>query len=375
VAHPAPDAQQTLLRLLIDSVKDYAIFVLDRDGVVRSWNPGAERLKGYRADEIVGQHFSRFYTEGDRADRLPWRALEAARSNGHFQAEGWRVRNDGRQFWADVTITPLYEDGELVGFAKVTRDLTNRKRAEDALIDAVDREREANARLQALDAMKDELVAVVAHELRGPIGIVRGFADLLLADWETLPDEQKLGLVQRISARAKSLSLLVEDIFDVARLEAGQLRVDLEPTDLATLVVRLVEDSRAALPGRRIEVHVDDDLPLVRADEQRAWQVLNNLVTNAVKFSPVDSVVDVDIRRDGDEVAVLVHDRGPGIPDDQADLLFERFSRLPQSSSVPGSGMGLYIARGLAEAQGGRVEASNRAGGGATFRFSLPVAG
>lgn len=371
VSRRATGAAQDLLRLLIESVTDYAIFVLDADGTVRSWNPGAERLKGYTADEIIGQHFSRFYTEADLETRLPWRALERADAEGHFQAEGWRRRKDGSLFWADVTITPLREDGRLVGFAKVTRDLTARKRSEDALREAVERERQAVARREELDRMKDELAAVVAHELRGPIGIIRGFVDLLLADWTGMPEDQKVDVLGRISDRATGLGLLVDDIFDVTGLDAGQLRVNPTPTDVAGLVARLVADAKVAWPDRRIAVRCDDDLPPAMADEQRSWQVLNNLVSNAVKFSPADRDVDVEVVAHGGRVVVRIHDRGPGIPSEEQGLLFQRFSRLPQSGDVPGSGMGLYIARRLAQAQGAELSAAARPGGGTTFSYSL----
>ena len=361
-------------RLLVTGVNDYAIFLLNTDGTVASWNSGAERLKGYRADEIIGQHFSRFYTAEERRAGVPESGLQQAFEQGRWESEGWRVRKDGSRFWANVIITSLRgNDGRHRGFAKVTRDLTERKRNEDALRGVLERERDAAAKLRELDRMKTDLVAIVAHDLRAPVGVIQGFVHLLRKDWSELPDDEKLELVDRVAARAESLGGLVDDLFDLARIEAGELSVDALPFDVGAAVTSAVDDVSAVASGRRIVIDAGTATATATGDERRTWQVLTNLLTNALKFSPPDSPVEVTVRPAGDEVVVAVADCGPGIPAEHLGLLFQRFVRLPQSEGTPGSGMGLFIAKSLAEAQGGRVEVESVPGQGSTFRLVLPA--
>jgi PAS domain S-box-containing protein len=361
-------------RLLVSSVADYAIFLLTPDGTVASWNLGAERLKGYRADEIVGHHFSRFYTDEDRRAGVPDKGLAKAIADGHVESEGWRIRRDGSRFWANVVITALYgTDGTHRGFAKVTRDLTDRKRAEDALRGVLERERATAARLQELDQMKNELVSVIAHDLRGPVEVVESLLVLLLDDWATASEAERLELVERAATRVQAIGDFVDDVFDLARIEAGELGVEPEPFDLAPVIAQVVEDVEVSAPDRTVSV---DAAPGAWAigDERRTWQVLSNVASNATKFSPPGSPLAIAVAHAGDEVVVSVADQGPGIPEDQQALLFQRFVRLPQSKGTPGSGMGLFIARSLAEAQGGRMWVTSSPGAGATFHVALPAA-
>ena len=362
-----------ILALLIESVTDYAIFVLDVDGCVLTWNPGARRLKGYPPEEIIGRHLSTFYTEEDRAAGLPQWGLRRALEDGRWEHEGWRVRRDGTRFWANVVITALRDaDGRHRGFAKVTRDLTERKGNEDAVREALEREREASARLREMDQMKSDFVTVVAHDLGGPVGVIQNMLHLLETSWSELSDGDKLDYVSRMSSRANALSGLVNDLFDLARIEAGQLQVEVAPVDLAPVLSKVAADASLAQPGRRIVV--DAPGPVVAmADERRTWQVLENLLSNALKFSPPDELVELRLEQLGGEVVVSVIDLGLGIPPDQEHVLFTRFGRLDQSASTPGTGMGLFIAKSLVDAQGGRLWVESAPGAGSTFRFTLPA--
>jgi PAS domain S-box-containing protein len=366
-------AGEKRFRLLVSSVSDYAIFLLDPDGRVASWNLGAERVKGYQADEIIGQHFSRFYTEDDRRVDVPGTGLSSALANGRWESEGWRLRKDGSRFWANAVITALHsEDGHHEGFAKVTRDLTDRKRSEDALRGVLERERTASERLRELDRMRNELVAVIAHDLREPIGVVQSLLHLLDEDWATMADEDKLRYLDRISTRMETLGGLVDDVFDLARIDAGHLQVERAAFAVGGTIVHVVHDVAASAPNRVVLVDCDD--VQARGDRRRTLQVLGNLVSNALKFSPPDTPVGLSCRQVDDEVIVSVSDRGAGIPAEQRELLFQRFSRLPQSQGTPGSGIGLFIARSLVESQGGRIWIESNTDGGSTFRFTLPAA-
>jgi len=360
-------------RLLVSGVSDYAIFLLDRDGTVASWNLGAERLKGYRPDEIVGRHFSTFYTEEDRRAGVPQAGLAEALEVGRWESEGWRIRNDGSRFWANVVITALRgQDGEERGFAKVTRDLTDRKRSEDALRGILERERDAAEQLREIDRMRRELVTLVAHDLRGPVGVVQSLLDILLGQWTDLSDEQRLEAVARARARTVTLALLTDDVFDIALIDTGSLSVEVAPVDVGALVGQLADDL-ALGAGRTIRRDIGPGA-VALADERRTGQVVSNLLSNAFKFSPNESPIDVCVERADDEVVVAVSDAGSGISEADQGRIFDRFARLTGDRHTPGSGLGLFIARSLVEAQGGRITVDSTPGSGATFRFTLPLA-
>jgi PAS domain S-box-containing protein len=361
-------------RLLVSGVRDYAIFLLEPDGTIASWNEGAERLKCYRADEAIGRHFSMFYSEEDRRDGVPDRGLRRALDEGRWIAEGWRIRKDGTRFWASVVITSLTgSDGRHRGFAKVTRDLTDRKRSEDALRGVLEREREAAARLRDLDRMRSELVTIVAHDLRGPVGVIESLVQLLRTEWDTWTDGEKLDALQRVAGRTETLAGLVDDVFDLARIDAGQLMTDAVPIDLERIVHQVVADLRATDPDRSVHLEVDPAATRALGDERRTWQVLSNLLSNALKFSAPEAPVEVAVWREDGRVVVAVTDHGRGIPEAQQALVFERFTRLPDAKGTPGSGIGLFIARSLVEAQGGGISVESAPGLGSTFRFTLPV--
>jgi PAS domain S-box-containing protein len=360
-------------RLLVSSVTDYAIFLLTPEGIVASWNRGAERLKGYPADEIIGQPFSRFYSEEDQRKGLPEAGLRHAREHGRWEHEGWRIRRDGSRFWADVVITALRDlDGSLRGFAKVTRDLTERKLRDDALMGVLEREREAAAHLAEVDRLRSELVAMIAHDLRGPVGVLQSLLAILQEDWDTLPDAERLTLVERSAARAEGLATFVDDAFDAARIGTRQLEVRAAPFDLGAVAREVVDDARITAPDREIIVSVGAGT-VVTGDEARTRQVLGNLLSNALKFSPPHTGVEVTVGRTGAEVVAEVVDHGSGIAAEDTDRIFEPFRRLATTHGVPGGGLGLYITRSLVEAQGGRIEVESDVGSGSTFSVALPA--
>jgi PAS domain S-box-containing protein len=359
-------------RLLVSAVSDYAIFLLNPDGTVATWNAGAEQLKGYRADEIIGHHFSAFYTAEDKAAGVPQEALAQALATGRWESEGWRVRTDGTRFWANVVITSLHgAEGQHRGFAKVTRDLTERKRNDDALRGVLEREREAAARLRELDQMKTDLVAIVAHDLREPVGVIQSLLALLDDSWDTLSDQRRRDTLARVQRRTGSLSALVDDLFDLSLIESEKLEVDAVPFRLDAVATQVVDDARVLAPDR--EILVEAEAVEAIGDERRTWQIVSNLVSNALKYSPGDRPVRIRVGQVGREAHLSVEDSGAGMRVSDHDLAFERFGRLPGDSHLPGTGMGLYIARSLAEAQGGRLTVESEVGAGSTFCLELPA--
>jgi PAS domain S-box-containing protein len=337
-----------------------------------SWNAGAERIKGYRAEEIIGRHFSAFYPEEEVRSEKPQRELELALVEGRVEDEGWRVRRDGSLFWAKVTITAIRNpDGELAGFGKVTRDLTEQKESEDSLRSVLAQERQLANRLRELDRLKSDLVAMVAHDLRAPMAVISGFAETMLTNWDALAEVDKIGALGRILANMRSLSDLVDSVLETARIEAGELMIDATTIDVAALVQKVVVDATPSEQPDRVQVELVPRLPAARADEQRTWQVLMNLVGNALKFSR--GTVFVELAPLDTEIQIAVRDEGPGIDPANHSHLFERFGRVQQPGFNPqGAGLGLFIAKSIVEAQGGRIWVESELGQGARFVFTVP---
>jgi PAS domain S-box-containing protein len=353
-------------RALVEGVRDYAIFLLDPSGRVETWNAGAERIKGYRAAEIIGRHFSVFYPPEDVAAGKCDRELDAAVRDGRVEDEGWRVRKDGSRFWADVVITALRDlDGTLSGYAKVTRDLTERRRAEE--------ERLRLAEAQAAVGLRDEFLAVASHELRTPVAALRMQVQGLLRRRDTL-DGAVARLVARAGEATDRLASLVDVLLDVSRLTTGQLELRRSRVDLAAAVTAVAERLRpgAAHVGARLELQVRPRLVGVW-DLVRVEQIVTNVLGNAVKFGAGGPVVVRVFARGG--MAVLeVADEGPGIPSEVLSSVFERFVRAAPVARYGGLGLGLFITRELVEAHGGTIRAENRTPRGALLTVALPLA-
>ncbi len=357
-------------RRVIEGVRDYGIFALDVEGNVVSWNAGAERIKGWMADEILGHHFSTFYPPEAR-DETPARLLEAARRDGRVEDEGWRVRRDGGRFWANVVITALRdEDGRLTGFSKVTRDVTERRRAEEALS-------HARAEAERASRAKSEFLSRMSHELRTPLTAILGFNQLLGMDRDKLEDDQRHA-VDQIAKAGGHLLAMIEEVLDIARIEAGGHALTPETLDPAPLLtdVRNLIAPQAQAAG--VEVRIDsEDGPAMIADRRATVQILLNLLSNAIKYGPADGVVTLKRVETPNRVRIEVQDEGPGVPPALVDRLFTPFDRLDADrwSGAQGSGLGLALSRGLAQAQGGDIIYRARFDRhGAVFALDLPRA-
>lgn len=337
-------------RRVIEGVRDYGIFALDLEGRVVSWNSGAERIKGWTAEEILGEHFSSFYPVEAR-EEMPRRLLEAAQRDGRVEDEGWRVRRDGGRFWANVVITALRDEaGTLTGFSKVTRDVTERRKAEEAL-------GHARAEAERASRAKSEFLSRMSHELRTPLTAILGFNQLLGMDGETLTDDQRHALDQ-IAKAGGHLLAMIEEVLDIARIEAGGHALVLEPLDLGPLLADVCNliAPQAQVVGVDVRI-VGDTSVEVFGDRRATVQVLLNLLSNAIKYGPDGGLVTLTVLETADQVRVEVRDEGPGVPVDLVGRLFTPFDRLDAErwSGAQGSGLGLALSRGLAQAQGGDV--------------------
>jgi PAS domain S-box-containing protein len=379
-----------IFQLLVSSVRDYAIFMLDPEGNIATWNPGAERIKGYKPEEIIGRHFSTFYPEEDNRNGKPARELEIAKRDGSVEDEGWRLRKDGTRFWANVVITAVHDrSGRLRGFAKVTRDITERKEAEEtrkALLEQrearlqaeEDRRRaEASYRVaQEANRAKDEFLMTLSHELRTPMTAILGWARLL----PTMSYEDPLfrEAINSIATGAKLQARLIDDILDVSRIVSGKLRLAPETVEVSRLIMNAVDAVNPTADAKDIAITTSlaPGLATIVVDTTRIQQVIWNLLANAVKFTPRGGAVQVAARRTASHVQIDVTDTGEGIDPQFLPHVFEPFrqAETPQTRVHGGLGLGLSIVRYIIEAHGGSVSAESEGRGkGATFSVTLPV--
>jgi PAS domain S-box-containing protein len=361
-------------RLLVQSVTDYAIYMLDPEGKVSSWNAGAERFKGYAADEIMGEHFSRFYSEEDRAAGIPKTALETAEREGRFEAEGWRVRKDGTRFWANVVIDPIRTpDGRLLGFAKITRDLTERKRSQEEL----ERTREAFFQSQKMEAI-GKLTGGVAHDFNNLLSVVLG--SLSLAQRRLKEGVDVSGLIGNAVKAAERGASLTQRMLAFARKQD----LTLEAVDLSELVRGMAELLQRTIgPGVTIDTRFPLILPQVQADSRQLELAVMNLAVNARDAMPDGGTITIAAQREslvsaeggltpGEYVRLSVIDQGEGM---NAQILAQAADPFFTTKGIgKGTGLGLPMVQGLAQQSGGKFVLSSQEGRGTTAEIWLPVA-
>jgi len=363
------DANITILQseehfdALVSGVEDYAIFLLNPEGNVISWNTGAERIKGYKAEEIIGKNFSIFYPREALQRNWPRQVLSIAAKNGKFTEEGWRVRKDGTQFWGNVLITALRtENGLLRGFLKITRDLSERRKIEA---------------LQEADLQKDRFLAILSHDLRTPLAAISGWVNLM----RELPEDkailsQGLEVVQR---NAAALAELVADLLDISKIASGTLTTNFEEVDLRQVVSSSVQALSVQAANKGIVLKSVLEMPeemtcRVWGDEVRLQQILANILSNALKFTPEGGAVTVRLGKAQARAILVVKDTGIGISPAFLPHVFEPFVQAEASTkSNHGMGLGLAISKMIIERHGGQISAASGSGTGARIQVVLPV--
>lgn len=369
--------QMEFYKLLVNSIQDYAIFLLDVNGKVASWNLGAQKLKGYSADEIIGKHFSIFYTPEDKLANKTEKELEACNQYGHVEDEYWRVKKDGSRFWANVVITALRDqDGKLIGYAKVTRDLTERKKHEDELALANKHLQDRRSALEALNKAKDEFISLASHQLRTPATGVKQFLGMVLDGYAgPLDDKQKQYIMRAYESNDRQIEL-VNDLLRVAQIDAGKVTLTPTTVDITALIKDVVEEQKDSFKARHQTVTVKTlDSPLyATCDKRRFRMVLENLIDNASKYTPNGGNVKVTTKTDQHTVSVIIKDSGVGIPKEALAHLFGKFSRIPNklSDDVGGSGLGLYWAHKIIQLHKGDIRVASQVGRGSTFEVIIP---
>jgi PAS domain S-box-containing protein len=365
--------------LLVSNVVDYAIFLLDPTGVIASWNEGAERIKGYRADEIIGRHFSIFYPVEDTRNGKPEWELEIARREGRYAEEGWRLRKDGTRFWASVVITALRDEtGRLRGFGKVTRDLTERHVLEEqrnAERDAeAQRLREHATSMAALEQAKTEFLNLASHELRGPLTVIRGYNSML--EDGTIPKDQIPSVARLLEAKLAQMDLLIEQMLETARLEHDRLELSRDRFDVRWVAQEQLDIFRPLARGHHFIVESAREPLLVEGDRSRIATIVANFMDNAIKYSPDGGEICIMSGRRGAEVFVSVRDQGIGISADHMPRMFTRFGRLPteENLSIAGTGLGLFLCKEISVRHGGDITVRSQPGEGSEFTLTLPSA-
>jgi PAS domain S-box-containing protein len=358
-------------RLLVEGVTDYAIYMLTPEGIITNWNVGAERIKGYAAPEIIGQHFSRFYTPEDNSDDLPRRALARAREEGRYEAEGWRVRKDGTRFWASVVVDAIRENGELIGFAKITRDLTERRRAQLEL----ERSREQLFQSQKMEAI-GQLTGGLAHDFNNLLTAIVGSLDILKRRWDqgrTSDAPRYIDAAQNAAGRATALT---------RRLLAFARRQALDPKRIdANALVADMRDLLKQTVGPEIEVRtvLSEDLGSILCDQNQLENAILNLSINARDAMPEGGRLTIETANassqepdlpKGDYVAISVADTGTGMEPDVLAHAFEPFFTTKPSGK--GTGLGLSMVYGFATQSGGQLRLSSIVGNGTVVRIYLP---
>lgn len=375
-------------RIMVEGVEDYAVFMLTPDGNVATWNKGAERTKGYIAEEIIGHHFSRFYPEEDLKANKPARELVVAEFVGKFEDEGWRIRKDGTRFWANVVITAMRDkQGALVGFSKVTRDLTERKKGEDALREAyagletrielrtLELSREKNKAEAAVKA-RDQFFSIASHELKTPLSSLKLQVQLrkrsvAKGDFSDFAPDKLTELCEDDERQIERLAFLVDNMMDISKLTSGNFALSLETFDLSSLVIDVVKRMESSLneSGNVCTVNAGGHFTGTW-DRHRMEQVLTNLLSNAGKYAP-GKPVEISLSADPEHVTIEVRDHGNGIAKSDQRRLFIPFERVKNENNVSGLGLGLHISKQIVEAHQGTIELNSELGSGTTFRIQL----
>jgi PAS domain S-box-containing protein len=376
-------------RLMTEGVKDYAIFMLDPNGIVSSWNAGAERIKQYKASEIIGEHFSKFYPKVDIDNLKPEMELREASARGHFEDEGWRIRKDGTKFWASVILTAVHDrKGNLIGFSKITRDLTERKLAEgklkelnESLEKKVEERtgelRELTKTLEKALNSRDEFLSLASHELKTPLTTLKLQTQMRKRSLEIPDKAYSLDKLKRIAdddeKQINRLNRLVDDMLDITRLGKGKFKIHKEEVDLTELVGQVLERFRPQLDSVECKISfISPGKVLGNWDAFRIEQAVTNLLTNAMKYGP-RKPIEVSVRVKEGLALFEIQDRGVGIAPKDFERIFLQFERATASNEVSGLGLGLFIVNQIVQAHQGRVRVESKVGEGSLFIMELPT--
>lgn len=365
-------------RSLVEQVGDYGIFMMDEKGHIVSWNEGARRIKGYEAEEIIGRHFSIFYPEEEIINGKPPYELQVARAEGKYEEEGWRIRKDGSRFWASVVITAVYNyEGTLIGFSKVTRDLTERKEGEQALRESSERYRHladalkvTNTKLTNANRELEQFTTIASHDLQEPVRTIKSFLQLI--DMK-LQEGQYQGLQTYIAKSiyaANRMRELIQNLLQYTQLDREEMTR--QPVNMDELINLALQNLRTQVESSGADITIDTDVDTVQGDPVQLLQLLQNLVSNALKFTDTETPrVRISSRVENGQVTIAVADNGIGINKSDLHKVFQIFRRLNTKKDYPGTGIGLAICKKIVDRHHGKIWLESEPGKGTTFYFTL----
>ena len=370
------DHARLWLAALVDSSDD-AIIGKRLDGIVTSWNPAAQRMYGYTAEEMVGRSISQIIPP-ERLEEFNdiMRHLRQGERIDHLDTI--RVRKDGRRIHVSVTISPIKDAyGQLIGASSIARDITERKLAEEERAQLLERERAARAEAQDAVRLRDQFLSIASHELKTPLTSLLGNAQILQRRLQREGGlaERNMRALNVIANQASRLNRMINTLLDISRIQTGQLTIERAPVDLCALARRVVAEVQPALMDHTVECQTAGEELIVVGDELRLEQVLQNLIQNAIKYSPAGGPVHVVVERRGGRACVSIVDRGIGIPESALSNLFQRFYRAAnvEEQQISGMGIGLYVVKEIVTLHGGHVEVESIEGNGSTFTVCLPL--
>lgn len=367
-------------KVLVENIQDYAIFLMDKDGYIQTWNKGAQKAKGYASDEIIGKHFSIFYLPKDKKIKKPQQELEIAAATGRVEDEGSRVRKDGTTFWANVVITALYDDNEeLIGFAKITRNITVRKQQEDKLRKVNAELRQQQKELKRLSISKDEFISLASHQLRTPATAVKQLLGLMLEGIAgKVPPKQRDIIKKAYDSNERQLNV-VNSLLSVAQVDSGKVVLRKSWVDVQDLIRGVIEEQADSIAAKKQSISLEHLIqPIsIYADAQYLGMAIGNIIDNSSKYSRSNGKIKITVTKENKKVRITIADNGVGVDPGDAETLFEKFRRIPNelSQKAAGSGLGLYWVRKVVELHGGKVKVESKLGEGANFHLYIPIGG
>ena len=375
--HSATVVELERYKLLVENIRDYAIFMLDSNGVIQTWNKGAEINKGYKPHEIIGKHFSVFYMQHDIDAKKPEKELKLAKKYGRVEDEDWRVRKDGSHFWANVVITALYDDAkQLVGFAKITRNLTDRKHQEDQLRKANTSLKQQQLELESLNTSKDEFISLASHQLRTPATSIKQYLGMIIEGFVNDNKQTQMDFIKRAFESNERQIDIVENLLKVAQIDAGKVVLRKIPIDLGVEIQSIIDDYADTFHKREQTVSLDfpKSPVLLPVDPTHFRMAIENLIDNASKYTRAEGKIRIEIKEEKGITKITIEDNGVGITKEDQEKLFKKFSRIPNelSNAVGGSGLGLYWVSRVIGLHGGDIDVESEAGKGTKFIITMP---
>jgi PAS domain S-box-containing protein len=371
---------------MIAEVQDYAIILLSRNGDIEDWNAGAEYIKGYTAPEIIGKNFRVFYTEEDKNQKLPEMLIDLAARRGRAQHEGWRVRKDGTRFWGSITITALHgNSGDVIGYTKVTRDLTERKLHEDRLKNKNMELEEKNSVLAEMNKELSSFAYISSHDLQEPLRKIQTFSSRILEVDEQTLSQKSRDYFNRIQVAAQRMRLLIDDLLSYSRANSAERRYEL--TDLNKIINDVIGDLENSIEEKKAVIECSP-LPTMEVIPFQFHQLLSNLLSNSLKFTrgnatpyilvrasiiPAEKVPDLPRRNADLYHHISIADNGIGFNPDYKHKIFDVFQRLHGREEYLGTGIGLAICKKIVENHFGMINGDGKVGSGATFHIYIPT--